>query len=141
MYILESPLVSGYVNNYESSINWTATYREDSDIVTPYEKWVYNDGKISQRNKRNYAFGKSKKVAWFVSNCVTTNRRLDYALELQKHINVDIYGRCGPLECKRSAKECGDMLDNTYKFYLAFENANCRDYITEKFFVNGLGSV
>ena len=25
------------------------------------------------------------------------------------------------------------------QFYLAFENSNCQDYITEKFFVNGLG--
>ena len=30
------------------------------------------------------------------------------------------------------------MLDTDYKFYLAFENSNCVDYITEKFFVNGL---
>ena len=29
------------------------------------------------------------------------------------------------------------MLDTDYKFYLAFENSNCVDYITE-FFVNGL---
>jgi hypothetical protein len=33
------------------------------------------------------------------------------------------------------------MLDEDYKFYLAFENSNCKDYITEKFFVNGLGYV
>ena len=33
------------------------------------------------------------------------------------------------------------MLDTKYKFYLAFENSNCQDYITEKFFVNGLGWV
>lgn len=26
------------------------------------------------------------------------------------------------------------MLDADYKFYLAFENANCRDYITEKLY-------
>jgi hypothetical protein len=34
---------------------------------------------------------------------------------------------------------CLDILDTKYKFYLAFENSNCQDYITEKFFVNGLG--
>ena len=30
------------------------------------------------------------------------------------------------------------MLDRDYKFYLAFENSNCMDYITEKFFDTGL---
>lgn len=31
------------------------------------------------------------------------------------------------------------MLHKDYKFYLAFENANCRHYITEKLFENALG--
>ena len=30
------------------------------------------------------------------------------------------------------------MLQKKYKFYLAFENSNCRHYITEKFFYNAL---
>jgi hypothetical protein len=31
------------------------------------------------------------------------------------------------------------MLERDYRFYLAFENSNTKLYITEKFFVNGLG--
>jgi glycoprotein 3-alpha-L-fucosyltransferase len=79
-------------------------------------------------------------VAWFVSNCGARNGRLQYARELSKYISVDVYGACGTKKCPRTtANKCFDMLDKDYKFYLAFENSNCKDYITEKFFVNGLG--
>ena len=51
-------------------VNWTATYRSDSTIVTPYEKWVYYDDTVKARTQQiNYAAGKTKKVAFFVSNC------------------------------------------------------------------------
>lgn len=89
---------------------------------------------------QNYAENKTKKVAWFVSNCNAKNARLEYAKELQKHIEVDIYGRCGNLRCaRRDGEQCMDILRRDYKFYLAFENSNCKDYVTEKFFVNALG--
>ena len=87
----------------------------------------------------NYAQNKTKKVAWFVSNCGAKNNRLEYAHALQKYIDVDIYGTCGTKSCPRhSGDRCLDILAKEYKFYLAFENSNCRDYITEKFYVNGL---
>ncbi|VEN34890.1 unnamed protein product [Callosobruchus maculatus] len=121
------PGVPRPMHQFADAINWTATYRRDSDIV---RQKVQN---------RDYAANKTKKVAWFVSNCGARNGRLAYARELAQYIDVDIYGTCGPLKCPRSDRKCFDLLDKEYKFYLAFENSNCRDYITEKFYVNGLG--
>jgi len=40
--------------------------------------------------ERNYALNKTRKVAWFVSNCGARNGRLQYAHELQKHIEVQM---------------------------------------------------
>lgn len=41
------------------------------------------------------------------------------------------------MKCPLS-ENCMEMIDKNYKFYLAFKNSNCRDYITEKLFRNGL---
>ena len=58
-----------------------------------------------------------------------------FILELQKHIDVDIYGKCGSLQCSRSKEgDCWKKVDEEYYFYLAFENSICKDYVTEKFF-------
>ncbi|XP_055297148.1 glycoprotein 3-alpha-L-fucosyltransferase A-like [Sitodiplosis mosellana] len=140
MYYTEPPV---FTNNLDRPdvINWTISYRYDSTIAVPYNKWLYYDPRIKQKEQdRNYAANKTKKVAWFVSNCVSAiNGRLEYAKELQKHIQVDIYGKCGNLTCTCKDKDkCFDMLDEDYKFYLSFENSNCKDYITEKFFDTGL---
>ncbi|KAK7480899.1 hypothetical protein BaRGS_00027900, partial [Batillaria attramentaria] len=121
----------------DAVFNWTATYRRDSTIVAPYEKYVpLNAHTLTRTPTRNYAHGKTKQVAWFVSHC--GGHREEYALELARYIRVDIYGICGPFSCDREDPTCFEMLSRDYKFYLAFENSNCRDYITEKFFVNGL---
>uniref|UniRef100_A0A1B6D299 Fucosyltransferase n=2 Tax=Clastoptera arizonana TaxID=38151 RepID=A0A1B6D299_9HEMI len=141
LYFLECPYHTQHVK-FNDVINWTATYRRDSDIVAPYEKWVYFDENIKEYPgpMRDFVGNKTHKVAWFVSNCGARNGRLQYAQELGKYIQVDIYGACGKHRCPRSmGDKCFEMLDEKYKFYLAFENSNCKDYITEKFFVNGLG--
>ncbi|BFZ15757.1 hypothetical protein BsWGS_18796 [Bradybaena similaris] len=138
LFMLESPYHTAF--SVGDLANWTATYRHDSTLMAPYEKFVpFNDSVIIKKQDRNYAEGKTKQVAWFVSNCMSTNNRLQYAKELAQYIQVDIYGGCGSLVCSRTdADKCYDLLNKDYKFYLSFENSNCRDYITEKFFINGL---
>lgn len=141
MYLLECPLHTMNFRLQNDVFNWTSTYRSDSTIVAPYGKWEYYNENVKQLPlQKNFAANKTKAVAWFVSNCGARNNRLKYAKELGKHIQVDIYGACGTKTCPRSqANNCFKMLDREYKFYLAFENSNCKDYITEKLFVNGLG--
>lgn len=60
---------------------------------------------------------------------------------MMKHVQVDIYGRCDshfknsrPLPCPKNDlnEACFINLINSYRFYLAFENSLCDDYITEK---------
>ena len=104
---------------------------------------VRNDKKYRALASVDYT--KKKKtgtvIAWLASECVTQSRRERYVRELQKYIPVDIYGECGPLKCgSRSlgtwAKDkCHEKLlhlNNSYKFYLSFENSFCKDYVTEK---------
>lgn len=54
---------------------------------------------------------------------------------MKKYIDVDVYGKCGDHVCWVGEQdECYNILERDYKFYLAFENSFCRDYVTEKFF-------
>ncbi|XP_022166614.1 glycoprotein 3-alpha-L-fucosyltransferase A-like isoform X2 [Myzus persicae] len=141
LFVVKSAYYTDLNVNHEL-INWTATYRHDSDIVTPFQRWAYYDPLITQAEQfnRNYALNKTKQVAMMVSDCNTDNEReLLYARELQKYIPVDVYSDCNELKNIESNTFL-QMLDQDYKFYLAFENSNCIDYVTEKFFVNGLQS-
>jgi hypothetical protein len=133
------------------NINWTISYRRDSDIFNPYGE-VY---KCNKSSKTKYSFeGKKKSIAWFVNNCHSESKRDIYVKELQKYIDVDIYGKCGPLKCPFN-NTCYEMMAQNYKFYLSFENSVsfenhfyrkfknfiflfvqqiCKDYVTEKLF-------
>ena len=42
--------------------------------------------------------------------------------------------KCGPANGGESNSECDAMIEENYKFFLAFENSLCTDYVTEKFF-------
>ncbi|XP_026804497.1 glycoprotein 3-alpha-L-fucosyltransferase A-like [Rhopalosiphum maidis] len=137
-FFLQSAYYSRF-NIRNNMINWIATYRHDSDIVMPYARWAYFNPSVTQVDQlnRNYSLNKTKQVAMIVSNCNTNNKRLLYAKELGKYISVDIYGECEGLKNTKSNNFL-QILKQDYKFYLAFENSNCIDYVTEKFFIDGL---
>ncbi|ODM88822.1 Glycoprotein 3-alpha-L-fucosyltransferase A [Orchesella cincta] len=135
-FMLEPPFISEAT--LESSNELLASFYRGSDVNTPYGKWVYYDPSVKfKTQERNFSAGKTKMAAIFTSNCGTWNHRMDFIWELQKYVSVDVYGACGQLSCALyRQKECYAMLKRDYHFYLSFENSNCRDYVTEKLFVN-----
>lgn len=149
-YLLESPHHIGKINldKFNGLFNWTSTYSSESDIPIPYGEYVpYNSplpnninhglGLHTSNNKHNFATRKTRLVAWFVTNCKASNHREEFVDALKQYVQVDVYGICDRLKC-RNRTLCLDMLKKKYKFYLAFENSNCREYITEKFWYNAL---
>ncbi|XP_076308597.1 glycoprotein 3-alpha-L-fucosyltransferase A-like [Tachypleus tridentatus] len=124
---------------YLNSINWTITYRRDSDIIYKGYGQVKKKSRLKQFQESIVPFDarKDRLVAWFVSHCQTKSHREEYVLKLRQYISVDIVGPCNfsNSQClpKRST-DCYNWLEEHYKFYLAFENKICKDYISEKFF-------
>ncbi|XP_066953051.1 uncharacterized protein [Macrobrachium rosenbergii] len=124
------------LQQFKNVFNWTFTYRLDSDIPNPY-------GAVYRRRVpkplpvgKNYASGKTKLAAWFVSNCDTKSGRERLVKKLKNWINVDVYGHCGSRKCPwNSGKNgCYKKLERKYKFYFSFENTLCKNYATEKLF-------
>ncbi|XP_076170595.1 alpha-(1,3)-fucosyltransferase fut-5 [Ptiloglossa arizonensis] len=145
----ESPMHTFLYGNqevwkYNDLFNWSMTYRTDSDVPVPYGRVISRSFVNSQDEnfpKSSIQKLKTKLVAVMGSNCAGTNGRWNYINKLKSILgkDLDIYGKC--LNGNRTAcpghfdKDC--LALNTYKFYLAFENSNCKEYITEKVFWNG----
>ena len=71
-------------------------------------------------------------AAWLVSNCDSPSNRSGLVKRLQEcGVDVKIYGRCSAEKCKDN--DCWKEAVKA-KFYLAFENSLCTDYVTEKLY-------
>ena len=128
----ESPPHVGTFYKEKSIINWTLTYLRKSDIVSNYGKILPGRFNGGFKSSRNYLEGKNRSVVAVISNCMW--KRLKIVKRLSKFIDVDTFGHCGK---QRLCHDCWEHLQH-YKFYLAFENTICIDYVTEKFYSNGL---
>ena len=125
---------------YRNNFNWTMTYSELSDIHLPYGKLRHLSPETQiKREYLEIARRKSKDALWIVSHCPTRSQRLEYAKILENYITLDILGKCGRkwlCGARYHHDNCFDILNSTYRYYLAFENNFCQEYITEKFFEN-----
>ncbi len=133
----ESPARTPYFSWLNDTFNFTIGYlpHPDTDLWHPYghvfKRAPSDEYKKYPKLKKRFR-NKYKMVAWVVSNCAGSSARMAYVDELQKYIDVDIFGQCGNRSCSRES--CFADIAKRYKFYLAFENSYCRNYITEKFF-------
>ena len=124
-------------SNFNNVFNWTMTYRSDSDVTIGI--W-----KLSKKAKRDlkqpdYHAKKTKLAVALISNCKNSerNKLVQKIKELAPTGMVDIFGNCG----KPCFNDCREIIKD-YKFVLSFENSfYCKDYITEKFWVNALTNV
>ena len=152
---MESPYnVGKHGKEVDGVFHWMASYRPDSDVRFRYgtfqridsnsvitegflHTWEYQNLFVEPAPQSHppptFQKPKEKKmVAWLVSHCGSWSRRALLVKSLQKYLDVDIYGECGPFDCPDDDAHCRDFLAANYKFYLAFENSLCLDYVTEK---------
>ena len=160
-FTLENPIVTSYMaphknrRDLDNVFNWTMNYMRDSDIYHPYGFYLpLNHSEFSPPSSINHAKGKSRLAVWTCSGhgLFVNERKLRvlYVRQLRKHIPIDVYGKSAiyfhqPSLKKKCIKgkdyygteDCRSLLQN-YKFFLAFENMNCEDYITEKYWCTPL---
>ncbi|RUS83290.1 hypothetical protein EGW08_008970 [Elysia chlorotica] len=142
MFSVESP---AYSKNaafgdpvFHRKFNSTMTYRTDSEFWHGYIRtikreipWTETRRNIEEAALRKSFRNKTRMAAIFISHCNTPSNRHRYIHQLKMYMDLDVYGLCGDLKCEDRVK-CDQMLSYDYKFYLAFENSICVDYVTEK---------
>ncbi|XP_052225591.1 3-galactosyl-N-acetylglucosaminide 4-alpha-L-fucosyltransferase FUT3-like isoform X1 [Dreissena polymorpha] len=121
-------------------MNWSMMYHRDADIPYPYGTIELRNNSQSVLDKKNYSAifdGKSVFASWFVSHCHVQSRRDEYVEQMQKYgVDIDIFGSCfkNHRSLPKNDPQKIDKVLYQSKFYLAFENSFCEDYVTEKFF-------
>ncbi|KAF2903743.1 hypothetical protein ILUMI_02451 [Ignelater luminosus] len=131
--------IKNKLKNYNGIFNWTMSYRMDSEIPVPRGRTVPvkpgEPTEIESFDTWNKNKNQNVLIAIADLNCNESDKHWKYVKELKKYIAVVIYGRCGDTKClESSTKDCS--LLSQYKFYLAFEDSNCDEYLTEKLWLN-----
>lgn len=137
----ESPTHTRGLWRFEDVFNLTMSYRTDSDIFLPYGYLIPHArlGKTPCSNNTHPLHRPSRKrifrprlVVWVISNWSESQARVAFYHRLRRYIQVDVYGRAGHPLPQDSGSGGVVRLVTKYQFYLALENSQHTDYITEK---------
>lgn len=128
---MEPPVNNANLTQFNGLFNWTMSYRRDADISIPYGKTMLGGTKQDFQAARN----RSCLVSWVVSRYLPHQTRSAVYQSLKKHIPIEVYGKWNkrPLSEKKLLPTIAKCL-----FYLAFENSEAKDYISEKLWRNAL---
>ncbi|CAH6777446.1 alpha-(1,3)-fucosyltransferase 4 [Phodopus roborovskii] len=127
-----SPGLRGLAKNL---FNWTLSYRADSDVFVPYGFLYPRSHPADQPPGLSPPLARKRGlVAWVVSHWDERQARVRYYRQLIQHVPVDVFGRAAA----GKPVPASGLLHTVarYKFYLAFENSQHVDYITEKLWRN-----
>ena len=76
---------------------------------------------IASSMSMNHLPQRTKLVAWMVSHSHTSSKREIYVKELQKFVNVDVFGlwTTHAIQCPKDIdQQCLNIIHKKYKFYL-----------------------
>lgn len=143
LFTLEpTTLIQGNQNRWANMFNWTMSYRTYSTIFNPYG--FYENRTVSVNYDVSF-HSRNKSMISVISRCHDDARRYKLIHSLEDYFRINVYGACSPngLKCTMHDNFYCIPPDETkkYKFRLAFENSNCRDYITEKYWTSLLQGV
>ncbi|XP_056297325.1 alpha-(1,3)-fucosyltransferase 4-like [Pseudoliparis swirei] len=137
----ESPTHTPRLWSFEGVFNLTMTYRTDSDIFLPYGYLVPRERGIKgvqnrfaqplRASSRSHLL-RPRLLAWVISNWSESHARVSLYNQLRRYVQVDVFGRSGRPLPEDSDSSSVVRLVRRYQFYLALENSQHTDYITEK---------
>lgn len=132
-------MIWGDMRHWQGMFNWTWSFTRSSDVYAPYgqyqnltEEEVKENEKNTELLKYDYFSDRTDEggIA-MISHCTDEVRRYRLIEKLKQYIPVRVVGRCGE-GCPDGYMSCNKLL-HKYKFYLAFENSDCNDYVSEKY--------
>ncbi len=148
---MESPQHDEIVGTIKSAkFNFRFDYQLDSDIVAAYfglapstlEDSVHGQTGLFKPYLPYEQRHVHVEASWVAKNCRSSNHREPFVEAVMgAGVRVDSFGGCmhnkdfpaGYQDISRDDESFAKLLSK-YKFYLSFENSNCRHYYTEKMF-------